>query len=62
MNGRNLSKKWLCGFGLIAIAALGVFCWAVVKQEVTVMVATALVFGVQVMNMIQWFQNRSGKK
>ena len=58
MNERNLSKKWLYGFIVIAIAALGAF----VKQDVTVMVATGLVVGVQVMNIIQWVQNHSRKK
>ena len=53
MNERNLSKKWLYGFIVIAIAALGVLGWAFVKQDVTVMVATGLVVGVQVMNIIQ---------
>ncbi|CDE62271.1 MAG: hypothetical protein PUK02_09920 [Parabacteroides sp.] len=62
MNERNLSKKWLYGFIVIAIAALGVLGWAFVKQDVTVMVATGLVVGVQVMNIIQWVQNHSRKK
>lgn len=62
MNERNLSKKWLYGFIVIAIAALGVLGWAFVKQDVTVMVATGLVVGVQVMNIIQWIQNHSRKK
>ncbi len=61
MNERNLSKKWLYGFIVIAIAALGVLGWAFVK-DVTVMVATGLVVGVQVMNIIQWVQNHSRKK
>lgn len=61
MNERNLSKKWLYGFIVIAIAALGVLGWAFVKQDVTVMVATGLVVGVQVMNIIQWVQNHSRK-
>ena len=39
--------------------ALGVLGWAFVKQDVTVMVATGLVVGVQVMNIIQWVQNHS---
>ena len=62
MNERNLSKKWLYGFIVIAIAALGVLGWAFVKQDVTVMVATGLVVGVQVINIIQWVQNHSRKK
>lgn len=62
MNEWNLSKKWLYGFIVIAIAALGVLGWAFVKQDVTVMVATGLVVGVQVMNIIQWVQNHSRKK
>ena len=62
MNERDLSKKWLYGFIVIAIAALGVLGWAFVKQDVTVMVATGLVVGVQVMNIIQWVQNHSRKK
>lgn len=62
MNERNLSKKWLYGFIVIAIASLGVLGWAFVKQDVTVMVATGLVVGVQVMNIIQWVQNHSRKK
>lgn len=62
MNERNLSKKWLYGFIVIAIAALGVLGRAFVKQDVTVMVATGLVVGVQVMNIIQWVQNHSRKK
>ena len=62
MNERNLSKKWLYGFIVIAIAALGVLGWTFVKQDVTVMVATGLVVGVQVMNIIQWVQNHSRKK
>ena len=62
MNERNLSKKWLYGFIVIAIAALGVLGWAFVKQDVTVMVATGLLVGVQVMNIIQWVQNHSRKK
>ena len=62
MNERNLSKKWLYGFIVIARAALGVLGWAFVKQDVTVMVATGLVVGVQVMNIIQWVQNHSRKK
>ena len=62
MNERNLSKKWLYGFIVIAIAALGVLGWAFVKQDVTVMVATGLGVGVQVMNIIQWVQNHSRKK
>ena len=62
MNERILSKKWLYGFIVIAIAALGVLGWAFVKQDVTVMVATGLVVGVQVMNIIQWVQNHSRKK
>ena len=62
MNERNLSKKWLYGFILIAIAALAVMGWAFVKQDVTVMVATGLVVGIQVMNMIRWIQNHPRKK
>ena len=62
MNERNLSKKWLYGFIVIAIAALGVLGWAFVKQDVTVMVATGLVVGVQVMNIIRWIQNHPRKK
>lgn len=62
MNERNLSKKWLYGFILIAIAALAVMGWAFVKQDVTVMVATGLVVGIQVMNIIRWIQNHSRKK
>ena len=62
MNEKNLSKKWLIGFIVIAIAALAVFIWAVVKQDVTVMVATGLVMGIQLMNIIQWCQNHSKRK
>ena len=62
MDEKNLSKKWLYGFIVIAIAALAVFIWAVVKQDVTVMVATGLVMGIQLMNIIQWRQNRSKRK
>ena len=62
MNERNLSKKWLYGFILIAIAALAVMGWALVKQDVTVMVATGLVVGIQVMNIIRWIQNHPRKK
>lgn len=62
MNERNLSKKWLYGFILIAIAALVVMGWAFVKQDVTVMVATGLVVGIQVMNIIRWIQNHPRKK
>ena len=62
MNERNLSKKWLYGFILIAIAALAVMGWAFVKQDVTVMVATGLVVGIQVMNIIRWIQNHHRKK
>lgn len=61
MNERNLSKKWLYGFILIAIAALAVMGWAFVKQDVTVMVATGLVVGIQVMNIIRWIQNHPRK-
>lgn len=62
MNERNLSKKWFYGFITIAIAALAVMGWAFVKQDVTVMVATGLVVGVQVMNIIKWIQNHPRKK
>ena len=62
MNERTLSKKWLYGFILIAIAALAVMGWAFVKQDVTVMVATGLVVGIQVMNIIRWIQNHPRKK
>lgn len=62
MNERNLSKKWFYGFILIAIAALAVMGWAFVKQDVTVMVATGLVVGIQVMNIIRWIQNHPRKK
>ena len=62
MNERNLSKKWLYGFILIAIAALAVMGWAFVKQDVTVMVATGLVVGIQVMNIIRWIQNHPRTK
>lgn len=62
MNERNLSKKWLYGFILIAIAALAVMGCAFVKQDVTVMVATGLVVGIQVMNIIRWIQNHPRKK
>ncbi len=62
MNERNLSKKWLYSFILIAIAALAVMGWAFVKQDVTVMVATGLVVGIQVMNIIRWIQNHPRKK
>ena len=62
MNERNLSKKWLYGFILIAIAALAVMGWAFVKQDVTVMVATGLVVGIQEMNIIRWIQNHPRKK
>ena len=62
MNERNLSKKWFYGFIAIAIAALAVMGWAFVKQDVTVMVATGLVVGVQAMNIIKWIQNHPRKK
>ena len=45
-----------------AIAALAVMGWAFVKQDVTVMVATGLVVGIQVMNIIRWIQNHPRKK
>lgn len=62
MNGQDLSKKWLCCFVALTAAALGVFAWACVLRDVTVMVATGLVSGLQVMNIVQWFQNRSKGK
>ena len=62
MDENNLSKRWLITFIVVALAALAVFFWAVVKQDVTVMVATGLVAGIQAVNIIKWLQNHSKRK
>ena len=42
---------------LVALAALAVFIWACVKRDATVMVATGLVLGVQIVNIVQWIRS-----
>lgn len=57
-----LSRKWLYIFVAVALAAAAVFVWASVKQDATVMVATGLVVGVQIVNIVQWIRShRTGR-
>ncbi|WP_140392889.1 hypothetical protein [Parabacteroides sp. An277] len=57
-----LSRKWLYIFVAVALAAAAVFVWACVKQDATVMVATGLVVGVQIVNIVQWIRShRTGR-
>lgn len=56
MKESELSKAWFIGFVLIAIAALAVFIWAYTKKDVTVMVATGMVAGVQLINVVKWLK------
>ena len=52
-----LSRRWFATFLIIALAALAVFIWACVKRDATVMVATGLVLGVQIVNNVQWIRS-----
>lgn len=57
MNNKNLSKKWLYTFIIIAIARP---CHRVVglyNKEYIIAIGTGLVFGVQVFNIIKWKRN-----
>lgn len=62
MREKELSKKWFYTFIAITIAAIAVFVWACIKGDATVMVATGLVIGVQILNIIQWIQRPPKKK
>ncbi len=58
----ELSKKWLYTFIAIAIAAIAVFVWACVKKDTTIMIATGLVIGIQILNIVQWLQRHFPKR
>ena len=58
----ELSKKWLYTFIAIAIAAIAVFVWACVKKDTTIMIATGLVIGIQILNIVQWIQRHFPKR
>lgn len=62
MREKELSKKWFYTFIAIALAAIAVFVWACVKGDATVMVATGLVIGVQIVNIVQWIHRHPKKK
>lgn len=62
MKESELSKTWFIGFVLIAIAALAVFIWAYTKKDVTVMVATGMVAGVQLINVVKWLKAHKKRK
>ena len=58
----ELSKKWLYTFIAIAIAAIAVFVWACIKKDTTIMIATGLVIGIQILNIVQWLQRHFPKR
>lgn len=58
----ELSKKWLYTFIAIAIAAIAVFVWACIKKDATIMIATGLVIGIQILNIVQWIQRHFPKR
>lgn len=58
----ELSKKWLYTFIAIAIAAIAVFVWACIKKDTTIMIATGLVIGIQILNIVQWIQRHFPKR
>ena len=62
MKESELSKAWFTGFVLIAIAALAVFVWAYIQKDVTVMVATGMVAGVQLINVVKWLKAHKKRK
>ena len=76
MNERNLSKKWLYGFIVIAIAALGVLGWCYVggykiltgpvRELILAQMAGSMSLGrlvaALIEGIIQWVQNHSRKK
>ncbi|MBC5634705.1 hypothetical protein [Parabacteroides hominis] len=57
MNNKNLSKKWLYTFIIIAIAALATCVVGLYNKEYIIAIGTGLVFGVQVFNIIKWKRN-----
>ena len=62
MREKELSKKWFYTIIAIALAAIAVFVWACVKRDATVMVATGLVVGIQIVNIVQWIHRHPKKK
>lgn len=62
MRENELPIKWLYIFTAVAIAAIAVFVWACIKKDITVMVATGLVAGVQIINIVKWLQTHKRKK
>ena len=57
MNNKNLSKKWLYTFIIIAIAALATCVVGLYNKEDIIAIGTGLVFGAQVFNIIKWKRN-----
>lgn len=57
MNKNQLSKKWLYGFILIAVAALATCAFALYYKEYVIATGTGLVFAVQIINILKWKRN-----
>ncbi len=62
MKESELPKKWFYTFVAIAIAAAIVFIWACIKKDTTIMVATGMVAGIQIINVIKWLQVHRKRK
>ena len=57
MNNKNLSKKWLYTFIIIAIAALATCVVGLYNKEYIIANRTAFVFVSKVFNIIKWKRN-----
>lgn len=56
MKESELPKNWFYLFVAIAIAAIIVFIWASIRKDTTIMVATGMVAGIQIINVVKWLQ------
>lgn len=62
MKESELPKNWFYLFAAIAITASAVFVWACIKKDTTIMVATGMVAGIQIINVIKWLQANKKRK
>lgn len=53
-NNQQLPRKWLYIYIGVAIAALAVCIIGLLKEEYIVAVATGVVFGAQMINIVKW--------
>ena len=62
MKESELPQNWFYLFVAIAIAAIIVFIWASIRKDTTIMVATGMVAGIQIINVVKWLKAHRKKR